>query len=179
MKTLTPFVLLLTGGTILFYIRVDKKFNLYLWCGVTYLSTFIIEVVGVKTGFIFGNYSYGNVLGFSLFDVPLIIGFNWLLIIMAAINIAQSAEENIFLVALLAATLAVVFDLILEPVAIKLNYWHWEENLIPLKNYYSWFFITFCLSILASIMKITFTSIFLEHYYIVQFTFFILLLVLI
>ena len=94
---------------------------------------------------------------------------------MASINIAQSAEDNILLAALLTATLAVIFDIILEPVAVKLNYWTWENGIIPLRNYFAWFAIGFSFSLLASFMKISFNYVFLEHYYFIQLLFFILL----
>jgi putative membrane protein len=175
MKELTPYVLLLTGGMVLFFVRTNRKLYLYLWCFITYVVTLIIEIAGVKTGIFFGSYLYSDVLGFAFYGVPLIIGFNWLMIIMASINIAQSAERNFVLTAILAATLSVIFDLVLEPVAVKLNYWSWEGNIIPLKNYYSWFIIAFCFSIFASAMKIKFNSVFLEHYYLSQILFFILL----
>ena len=44
------------------------------------ISSFVIEVAGVKTGQVFGNYAYGNSLGIKLLNTPLIIGLNWLLL---------------------------------------------------------------------------------------------------
>jgi putative membrane protein len=38
-------------------------------------------------------------------------------------------------------TLAVVFDLVLEPVAIALNYWQWAAVSVPFQNYVAWFVI--------------------------------------
>lgn len=178
MKSLTPYVLLVTGSTVLFHIRTNRKLYLLLWCFITYIVTIALEIIGVKTGLIFGNYQYGDVLGITVYGVPIIIGFNWLLIILASINIAQSAENNIFLASLLAATLAVAFDIVLEPVAIKLNYWYWEGNLIPLTNYYSWFAIAFVLSLIAAAMRIELNSVVLEHYYFIQLIFFVILLLL-
>jgi putative membrane protein len=43
------------------------------------------------------------------------------------------------------AMLAVLFDWILEPVAIKLGYWTWKGTDVPLYNYLSWFFLSCCL----------------------------------
>src|SRR5689334_23098853 len=47
------------------------------WVGIVYALTLAAEVIGVATGAIFGAYSYGEVLGFKLLEVPLIIGLNW------------------------------------------------------------------------------------------------------
>ncbi|MBK7882949.1 MAG: carotenoid biosynthesis protein [Chitinophagaceae bacterium] len=40
-----------------------------------------VEIIGVKTGFLFGNYSYGIVLGPKIQSVPILIGINWFIII--------------------------------------------------------------------------------------------------
>ena len=34
------------------------------------LIGFVIEVIGVKTGYVFGSYSYGDSLGFKILEVP-------------------------------------------------------------------------------------------------------------
>ena len=42
------------------------------------LSSFFLEVLGVKTGKIFGTYNYGYALGIKILETPILIGFNWL-----------------------------------------------------------------------------------------------------
>ncbi len=44
-------------------------------------SGFLIEVLGVRTGYIFGYYQYGPSLGYALWDTPLMMMANWLIII--------------------------------------------------------------------------------------------------
>jgi putative membrane protein len=41
-----------------------------------FLIGMITESLGVNYGLIFGNYEYGNNLGFKLFGVPFLIGIN-------------------------------------------------------------------------------------------------------
>jgi putative membrane protein len=41
----------------------------------------------------------------------------------------------------LAGLLTVAFDWIMEPVAIRLDYWTWAGGDIPLQNYLAWFLI--------------------------------------
>jgi len=137
--------------------------------------TFALEVLGTKTGIIFGNYVYGNTLGLKISGVPLIIGFNWVLVILGSITLSEQIEQNIFLRALLTGTLAVLFDLVLEPIAIKLDYWRWNSGLIPLLNYYSWFLISFIASILYDMFKIKTNENIPESYFIVQLLFFMIL----
>jgi putative membrane protein len=55
-----------------------------------------LEVVGVKTGLIFGEYKYGSTLGIKLFEVPLIIGFNWVFVILGSISISRLITKMFF-----------------------------------------------------------------------------------
>lgn len=172
MLYLTPFTLLLTGSVVLYKsYKSSNKLFLY-WIIITYLITFSLEVIGVKTGLIFGEYLYGETLGLKLFDVPLIIGFNWVFVILGAISIARIISKNNLVVSLIAALIAVIFDFILEPVAIKLDYWQWSENIIPLQNYAAWFLIAFFSSFLYEQFKIKTDSKISIHYLIIQFIFF-------
>lgn len=116
------------------------------------LIGFSAEVLGVNTGVVFGNYAYSEVLGFSLLGVPLIIGVNWAMVVLGTYALSQLIVSSRFwpahfnrpLVSItLAAGLATLFDYLLEPVAIHLNFWQWEGGNIPLLNYISWFFVSF------------------------------------
>lgn len=172
MLYLTPFTLLLTGIVVLYKsYKSSNKLFLY-WIIITYLITFSLEVIGVKTGLIFGEYLYGETLGLKLFEVPLIIGFNWVFVILGAISIARIISKNNLVVSLIAALIAVIFDFILEPVAIKLDYWQWSENIIPLQNYAAWFLIAFFSSFFYEQFKIETDSKISIHYLIIQFIFF-------
>lgn len=175
MMTLTPFTLLLTGTFVLYFSYKKGELKFLIWCLTIYVVTFTLEVTGTKTGMIFGNYVYGNTLGFKLFGVPFIIGFNWVLVILGAITLSEQIDKNIFLKALLTGTLAVLFDLVLEPVAIKLDYWNWTSGLIPLSNYYSWFAVSFIAALLYDLMKIRINERLPEVYFMIQLIFFVLL----
>ena len=70
---LTPLNLLLT----LVIILVNQQQWKFAWVFVvTYLVGFFVEVLGVNTGFPFGEYEYGSVLGPKVFETPLMIGLN-------------------------------------------------------------------------------------------------------
>ena len=175
MLLLTPYMLF-ASGLLVFYLTLRKgELKLLLWCLIIYIVTFSLEVVGIKTGLIFGSYSYGSTLGFQFLGVPLIIGFNWVIVILGAITIAEQIDQNIFLTALFAGTLAVLFDIMMEPVAIKLDYWEWNSGFIPISNYYAWFGIAFLSSMLYDFFKINTKEKLPEIYFTIQFVFFILL----
>ena len=175
MKTLTPFTLLLTGGVVLFFAKKNSDTKLLNWVAITYVITLVLEIIGAKTGLIFGNYSYGNTLGLKLFDVPLIIGFNWVLVVMGAIKLSQKFFSDEFFVALFTGIFAVIFDSFLEPIAVKLDYWSWQNNYIPIQNYVAWFVIAFLFSVIFQKMKIEIKSDLPEKYFLTQFTFFLIL----
>jgi putative membrane protein len=93
MLTLTPFTLLITGGLVIYFLIKDNN-EIGKWLVVTYLITFSLEVIGVKTGYVFGNYHYGYVLGPKIFETPIIIGLNWILVILGALIIAKKFIKN-------------------------------------------------------------------------------------
>jgi bisanhydrobacterioruberin hydratase len=177
MILLTPATLLITGLIVLFYSHKTSENNFLPWAAFTYVITFILEVVGVKTGLIFGEYNYGSTLGIKLLDVPLIIGFNWVFVILGSIFISRLLTSNIFLSAMITAFIAFIFDCILEPIAIKLNYWSWSEGIIPLQNYLAWFVIALISAFGYSYLKIKVSSKISLHYILVQFVFFVVLLI--
>ena len=47
------------------------------------------EILGVNYGLIFGNYKYGNTLGPKMFNVPILIGYNWAMVLIITASIAQ------------------------------------------------------------------------------------------
>ena len=77
---LTPYTLLISAFILFIF---HKKWNEkhILAFVLVFLGGLIIEIIGVRTGYIFGNYNYGNVLGIKVYDTPIVIGVNWLMLI--------------------------------------------------------------------------------------------------
>ena len=139
---LTPYTLLLTCFVFLIHSPLaDKKFIIAFF-SIAFLG-FIIEVVGVKTGLIFGKYSYGNGLGSKLLDVPLIISINWAMLICAGLILVSSIFTNKLVVLVVSALLITLIDLLIEQVAPKLDFWQFEGGLPDLHNYLSWIGVAF------------------------------------
>ena len=102
--------------------------------------SFGIEWLGVQTGSVFGTYTYGETLRPSIGGVPISIGCAWFVMLIASTAVAQkiapkSLIGNPFKLAFLVALLMVCFDLLMEPAAVKLDYWTWLNDHIPLQNY--------------------------------------------
>lgn len=120
------------------------------WALTAYI-TYAVEVVGVQTGFPFGQYAYGQRLGYLLYDTPPMIGVLWLMTLMGCLYWAEQwapdrgGRNRGTVRAIIAATLMVAFDFVLEPVAVRTTFWTWAGDHIPLRNYVSWWVIAFAL----------------------------------
>jgi putative membrane protein len=141
----TPYTLLLTCFVFLIHSPLANKKFVIAFFSIAFLG-FIIEVIGVKSGLIFGKYSYGNGLGIKLLDVPLIISINWAMLICAGIRIVSSIFANKIKVLVVAALLVTGIDLLIEQVAPKLNFWQFESGLPGLHNYLGWIGVAFFIS---------------------------------
>jgi bisanhydrobacterioruberin hydratase len=103
------------------------------------VAGFVIELIGTQTGWLFGNYYYGQSLGLKLLGVPLAIGLNWYAIVLAASNVARLVSIPKILQALLGGLLATMLDVIIEPAAIHYDFWDWRTGAVPVFNYFCWF----------------------------------------
>ena len=100
---------------------------------------FIVELIGVQSGLLFGNYTYGSALGPKFMEVPLIIGVNWLVIVLASIGIIGTLKLGAEIAAVIAGGLSTAMDYLIEPVAIRYDFWNWYGGIVPTWNYVCWF----------------------------------------
>ena len=100
---------------------------------------YLVEAVGVNTGLIFGQYSYGSTLGYKVFETPLMIGINWILLTYLAIYSFSEIIQNIWLLSFFCGFILVFLDFLIEPVAIAYDFWTWEGQGIPTQNYIAWY----------------------------------------
>lgn len=130
--------ILLTALLLLLFENRQLNSILVMFC-IT-LGGFAIELIGINSGLLFGEYTYGEALGPKVLNTPPIIGLNWLCIIIAAANFSHLLPvHNASIKALISGVLAVGLDLVIEPVAVNYHMWIWAENTIPLSNYITWF----------------------------------------
>ena len=106
---------------------------------VVFWAGYLVELVGIKTGIIFGVYQYDTALGFKVAGVPPLIGLNWLLLVYSTGIIARNAFQKLWVRILFAAGLMVVLDLLIEPMAVRFDFWSWQDNVIPVQNFIAWF----------------------------------------
>lgn len=169
--SITPFALLLNVYLLAIY---HEKYTLkyVLIFLLIFISGYCIEVVGVKTGLIFGIYNYGNALGIKLFETPLLIGVNWLFLTYTAISITEKLNIKKWLALFVAPALMLVYDIVLELVAPKMDMWNWHNSEVPLKNYIAWYIIAFCFVMLLNAFKIKTSNSLSAIIFICQFLFF-------
>ena len=73
------------------------------------------------------------------------------------------------------ALLAVLFDWVIEPVAIRLGYWQWTDGEVPWSNYYSWWGVSALILTLFHLLTFKKQNLFAVHLLLIQFMFFMLL----
>jgi uncharacterized membrane protein len=144
-STLTP-LNLIVSLVFLIWFCPNRTPIFWLYAGVTFSVGFFVEVIGVKTGVIFGQYWYGTTLGPKILNVPITIGCNWLMLNYSANVIANKIPFPNLLKAAFAALLMTLLDVLIEPVAMKLSFWNWANDSVPFQNYGAWFLISFLLS---------------------------------
>ncbi len=134
----TPYLLIACTIAILFYHEKMNLQSILIFCGII-IGGLIIEIVGVNTGYPFGNYWYNRTLGIQLFKTPLIIGLNWFILSYCVYFFLLSYKLSIWTLCSTGALILTVYDLLLiEPFAIKFGLWEWAHIAVPMMNYGGW-----------------------------------------
>ena len=140
----TPYVLSLTLLLLLLnHDLSDNKSKIGLT--LIFFLGLIVEILGVNYGLFFGEYSYGANLGPKIYEVPFVIGLNWVLLIIATGSVSDNLikGKEIFKI-LFASFLMVLIDLLIEQSAPKLDYWEFIISPVPFSNYLWWFIFSLC-----------------------------------
>ncbi len=175
---LTPLALLMNFGLLL--IHHENKFSIktILIFSLILLSGFFIEILGVQTGIIFGEYTYGKGLGWKLWDTPLIIGLNWLLLVYTTATFTQKIKTRNIIRIALGAGMMLIYDVVMEQVALRMDMWTWKDGIIPIENYMAWFVIASLFHALIQFTGIKVRNKLSETVLIAQFVFFVILFIL-
>lgn len=150
---LTPLNLLLSLGLFI-WANNDFSVQFYKVVAILFALGFLVEVIGVSTGVLFGEYTYGATLGFKLFETPLMIGVNWILLSLASFGVSSFFLKKQLPIILLSTLLMVLMDVLIEPIAISLDFWTWALGDIPLQNYVMWFFVSFIMNAIMSFNRL-------------------------
>jgi putative membrane protein len=151
------------------------------WAVTVIVLSMFFEGVGVKTGALFGEYKYGDYLYPYIYGVPVSIGFAWLTVLLASASVTQILTSKLYHLnsvsaAVLIALFMTLFDVFMEPAAVKLDYWSWIHDTVPLQNYFTWFIVGYIFAYLGLRLKIlnNHVSKIGIHFYIVQIFYFLM-----
>jgi putative membrane protein len=114
------------------------------YLAITALFAWLIETIGVNTGWPFGVYEYSETLGLFIFDVPLVVLFAWTMMAYPALIAARRIARG--WVFLYGGAILMGWDLFLDPQMVAAGRWTWEVTgasfpyapEIPLSNPFGW-----------------------------------------
>jgi putative membrane protein len=119
-----------------------------------YIIGFVAEYLGVNFGIIFGEYIYPETLGPQIGGVPLIIGINWFLITFCVASLIFPLKINGLFKIVIATIITVLIDVLIEPVAMALDFWNWDNKVIPFQNYVGWTVVSFLIFSFYSLVRL-------------------------
>lgn len=174
---LIPFTLLMSAC--LLYLQHQGRFKskVLLVFAFIFVASIVVEMIGVQTGVIFGTYKYGDSLGLKIMETPVLIGLNWLLLIYLTANIVQKTVLPALFRVPVAALLMVIYDIVMEQVAPKMNMWSWADNRVPFANYVAWFILSLLFHALLEWSGLKIKNKLAAPLLVVQFVFFVILLI--
>lgn len=152
---LTKWALLFNIGILFYYHKSGFSNITIVVFSMIVLWGYVVEVIGVNTGAVFGKYTYETALGITLFDTPLLIGVNWLMLTYLFASVVNLyCNSTVFIKSLLGALGMLVYDFFLETICHHTKMWFWQDAVVPLKNYVAWFVIAFVFHLVIHFFKI-------------------------
>lgn len=156
--SLSPLNLLLSFAVLVLALEKNHR-NAALFFLFCFSVGIIVELIGTKTGWLFGNYWYGSNLGPKFLGVPFLIGINWWVLVVCSASIIQFLPKlSTAWKAIFASALMTSFDALMEPIAMQCDFWQWENNHIPVYNFICWFLISLPLHFLYFKFKLVETN---------------------
>lgn len=172
-QRLVPLNLLVSTILLFLFHQKWEIRQILIFAGIA-LAGFLVEMAGIHTGVVFGSYSYGNALGLKLFSTPLLIGINWLLLVYCMYAAFQGINKKWYF-PFWGAALLVIYDFVMEPVAIATDMWSWQGGEIPLKNYITWFVVAALMILALQQFRVSYSNKLAGWLLAIQFLFFLVL----
>ena len=132
--SLTPLVLLSSLFILCIYDRSPKHIKALIYILSVVIVSFCVELLGVATGVIFGEYGYGTSLGPKIAGTPLLIGINWIFLVYATAAIQAPLGRGVITTIVIPTLLMLGYDVIMEQVAPMMQMWSWEGEVFPCKT---------------------------------------------
>ena len=102
-----------------------------------------IETSALATGFPYGDFKYSGVLGAKIFDItPWTVAFAYPPVLILAHWYARKKSSKNLSIVLYTAVFAMLVDMVLDPAAVRLGFWAWNDPGfyygVPLVNFLGW-----------------------------------------
>ena len=168
-KTVLNLILILFIALVFLPIKTKKSILL---CCIIFITSIVFECLGTNFGWFFGSYTYGQNLGPKVYGVPLLIGVNWVILVLSSASISKKISNSIYLRIILAALLMVFIDYFLEQNAARFDFWEFKNNEVPWRNYLDWFILSLIFQYIYEQMSFKINFKVALHIFLVQFLFF-------
>ncbi|KXK26927.1 MAG: hypothetical protein TR69_WS6001000951 [candidate division WS6 bacterium OLB20] len=100
---------------------------------------FLLEHLSAASGVPYGFFTYTDRFALLTGGTPVVIGLAWLVIVFGGRAAAERLDSRTYVQVLIAAAIAVLIDLALDPAAVGLGFWEWQQigpyYGIPLSNF--------------------------------------------
>jgi len=143
--------------------------NLILLIILTFFISMSAEIIGSKTGLIFGGkyqYNVHKTPGYMMYNIPLLIPIAWFGLIYMALNlysaIMKVSPSTILSgttshLIILSSVMVVALDLVLDPIAVNENRWSWKFKGryygVPILNFFGWFSVAVLIIMIFSVLR--------------------------
>jgi uncharacterized membrane protein len=137
--------------------------RIYRACGILVFVTLclgigaLFESLSLRTGFPFGHYTFTDLMGPELFDLPILlalayVGMGYLSWVVSLVILECQNEsltgKNIVLLPLAASFVMTAWDLSMDPVWADIDHaWVWRDGGsyygVPISNFFGWFLTTY------------------------------------
>ncbi len=120
-------------ATAIVFLSAPEEWRVF---GISFGLGFVLEAIGVASGFPFGSYTYSDVLAPSVLGVPLVMAGAWMILI--------AWVRQMELPPVIGALVMAAIDLTIDPLAANpLHFWTWRVPGpyygVPLLNFGGWF----------------------------------------
>jgi uncharacterized membrane protein len=122
---------------------------------ITALISYLLEEIGVRTGWVYGLYHYSDMLGPKAGHVPVLIPLAWFMMVYPSWVVARSllrgvealTVRGLVALSLVAAMVMTAWDMVMDPPMAAAGNWTWEQGGgyfgVPFQNYVGWLMTTF------------------------------------
>lgn len=130
-------------------------YNITLYTVIAFGIGFLVEIIGSKTGLLFGGkyqFKTSTFFGPIFVGIPLLIPLSWAGLIYMSLNYCMYVTGFDFfnepiLLFISSSLLLMALDVVLDPIAVDEGRWKWENPgsfyNVPIYNFFGWFFTTF------------------------------------